>query len=247
MQYALLVKIDRKFQRRFCLHVGMHKLRDNPRGQSRQKQLGLFIRLPGHASQIVKGNLPRVVEQFRVTLSQAAVSIAIFWSKILRQPWPHGLTGLDAGYGGFKRHGADCRKPAEAAACVKTRQKFVAPVAFKRYAHGGLLPLGVQGAGQSGQQIRLDIGRIFKPEALKLHGQTLTAGGLIPALRQKHTQGFAGHGAGSLPQGTLLRRRKNTASTQTLQLTGTQGKAVRFALGSAGAAVMEQSQAQGFK
>ena len=251
MQDALLVKKNRKLQRSIRLHVGVDKLGDKPRSQSREHQGGLFVRLTRQTPQIVKGNLGRIAKFSRIFLPQIPIGIAVFRAEMLRKPRAEGFAGLRVVQGRPKRHGADRRKPAKAAAGVKARQKFIAPVAFKCYAHRRLLPLGVQGAGKRGQQIGLGIGAVFLPEALKLRGQTGTAGGAVPApvpaLGQKSPQGFAWFGAGSPPQGALFLRREYPGGAQPLNLAGAQGKAVRFALGFTCAAVMEQALPQGFK
>ena len=149
---------------------------------------------------------------------------------MLDQPRPHGLAGVGAGDGGRKGHGAHSGKPAKAAAGITTGQKFVAPVAFKRNTHGSPLPLRVQGAGQSGQQIGLGIGRILKAEALKPHRSTGTFCGLVPSPGQQSTQRFCRYGADITPERTLLSSGKNTRGHKALNFACAQGKAVGFGL-----------------
>ena len=158
MQCALLVKVGRYFQRCFGLHLAVHQFGNKARSKGREHQRGLVVWLVCHAAKIVKGDLSRVVKRLGIITPQITISITAFWCKMLGQPRPHSLTGLSASCGGLKGHGANCGKPAKAAAGVTTRQKFVAPVAFKCNAHGSLLPLRMQGAGQSGQQVGLGIG-----------------------------------------------------------------------------------------
>ena len=164
-----------------------------------------------------------------------------------RQPRPHGFAGLCVGGGRFKGHGTYCGKPAKAAACVKSGQKFVAPVALKNYLHGAPLPLRMQGAGQPGQQIGLGVVRVLKPEPFKQNSSTDALDGFVPPLGQPGEQGLRRRCAGCKPEGALFFGGENPGCAQALNLAGAQGKPVGFALQIACAAVMDKFLPQCFE
>ena len=103
-------------------------------------------------------------------------------------------------------------------------------MAFKGDVHGSPLPLGVQSTSQGGQQVGLDIGRIFKPETLKPCRSTGAFGSFVLSLGQQSAQRPCRYSAGSTPERALLYGGESARGHKALNLTRSQGKALGLAL-----------------